>query len=716
MHLLWPAMPLKSAQGNLRQTIYLLRKALQDAGGTRTQVLSSRQTVKLNPEFRPYVDEDQFLAAVRVGSLANRREAADLYRGSFLSDFFLADSEPFEICAAQKRAAYSRLALDNLNQLATLYLMVADYTAAEMFARDALLLDDLYEPAHRRLMEALAGQGNPLSAVTHYDQFRRKLGDEMRIEPAEATQSLVAKIRQGESYTIAGNDPFEDIPITIRGPLHPPRENLPVRTKPFIGREVEFTQLSQFFANLETRLVTIIGPGGIGKTQLAIEWASEQARTASDERTQYPDGVHFVELASLDSPEQVVPAIAEVFAFPLESEHGSPEQQIFDYLREKTLLLILDNFEHIVESSVFVNDLLRVAPGVCILVTSRERLHLSSEQVYAFQGLSYPGQPDGEENIEYFASVQLFLQNAQRMRPGFEIGAADREAVFRICHITAGMPLAIELAAAWIDLIPLDELALEIERHLDVLETDMRDLPERHRSIRAAIDTSWILLKPQEQRTFALLSIFRGGFTWASASAVLGPDISESDLRRMLSWLQDKSFLVYDAQKERFFVHELLRQYGAEKLQLASKEKAYALARERHALYFVRLLRNCDHDLRRAGFAKAAKLIEIDLENALLSWGWLIANDRRSDLASIMDTLGLFLEMQGYLSIGRRHFRSLARQWQEHLAEALQDFEKDEVIRDISESTEDSMPTTNPTLLRRDQAVGDLRLLAKTLA
>lgn len=496
MELLWPDMPLKSTQVSLRQTLYLLRNALQDVGAAEPPFLAGRQTVRINPDFLSHVDVHSFLAALSLGTIASLQEAADYYHGPFLSDFFLADSEPFESWAAAKRAAFSLLALDNLDRLAAHFLAEADYAQAEAYARSALGHDDLHEPAHRLLIEILAKSGSNQAAITHYESFRQQLLDELDVEPAAATKSLVNKIRQGELADAAEDMLLDGVPVAIQGPLRPPRENLPAQTKPFIGREVEFSQLDQFFNSPEIRLVTILGPGGMGKTQLAIEWARKQARTVPDGQTPYRDGVHFVDLAPLESPEEVVPAMAEVFAFPLESERGSPEQQMLDYLREKKLLLILDNFEHIVESTTFVNELLRVAPGVRILVTSRERLQLSSEQVYALQGLSCPGQLYGEGDLESFAAVQLFLKSAQRVKPEFQLEIANREPVARICRITAGMPLAIELAAAWIDLFSVNKLAAEIERHLDVLETDMRDLPERHRSIRATIDTSWLLLQP----------------------------------------------------------------------------------------------------------------------------------------------------------------------------------------------------------------------------
>ena len=400
--------------------------------------------------------------------------------------------------------------------------------------------------------------------------------------------------------------------------------------------------------------MTILGPGGIGKTQLAIEWARGQAH--KDGQTRYRDGVYFVDLAPLESSDQIAPAIAEIFAFPLQGERRSPEQQMVGCLREKKLLLILDNFEHLIDASPFVNDILQTAPGVDLLVTSRERLHLSSEQVYAIEGLAYPpilgpGSQDDAEDFESYPAVQLLLRSARRIDPDYRLKAEDQEAAARIFRHTAGMPLAIELAAALVDLMPLHRIAGEIEKCLDVLETNMRDLPARHRSIRAAINATWNHLQPDEQQTFATLSIFRGGFTWQAATAVLGHDNSELRLRRLLARLQDKSLLAYDARSERFAMHELLRQYGAEKLVVACAapdEDELSAVRERHALYYAELLRDSEAGLKGPQFNKALRRIETDIENCLVAWVWLVENERRSQLAAAMDGFGLFHEIRGY--------------------------------------------------------------------
>ncbi|UCG24357.1 MAG: hypothetical protein JSW55_19925 [Chloroflexota bacterium] len=445
------------------------------------------------------------------------------------------------------------------------------------------------------------------------------------------------------------------------------KDNLPPPLTDFVGRELELRQLDELISTPETRLVTVLGPGGMGKTQLSIEWA--RRNTGQDGKVDYADGIHFVDLAPLEVPDQVAPAMADVFAFPLQGERRSPEQQMLDYLREKNTLLIFDNFEHITAASAFVQEILDTAPTVQILVTSRERLHLKAEQIYPVEGLACPpASLRSETDLEAYAAVQLLIRSAQRVRPDFELTGKDRGPVSRICRVAAGMPLAIELAAAWLDVMPIATIADEIERRLDVLESDLRDVPVRHRSIRAAIDTTWNYLQPYQQETFACLSIFRGGFTWEAATAVLGDAGDDMALRRTLLNLRDKSLLGFEIKAERFTIHQLLRHYGAERLQEADRPAELTAVRDRHAMYYARSLADNASGLKGPQFADSLRLIESDLENLLVAWEWLIENERRSELAATMDGLGLFLEMLGYHSIGRRNFRSVADRWRQRLA------------------------------------------------
>ncbi len=280
--------------------------------------------------------------------------------------------------------------------------------------------------------------------------------------------------------------------------------------------------LEDLITDPEARLVTIVGPGGMGKTRLSLAIAEQYLG-----EDYFPNGVFFIALAPLRSTEHIVPTMADAFDFQLEGGGPgtrSPRQQILDYLRSKRMLLVLDNFEHLLAGVDLVSDILGAAPEVKILVTSRERLHLRPEQLFPIQGLEFPDWETPEDAANYTA-IRLFIQSAQRVRPDFALRADDLTYLTRICRLVDGMPLGVELAAAWVDLLSLADIAAEIRQSLDFLETDLHDVPARHRSIRAIFDTSWGRLSQREQAAMAQLSVFRGGFTRPAAQQVAGANL-----------------------------------------------------------------------------------------------------------------------------------------------------------------------------------------------
>jgi predicted ATPase len=337
----------------------------------------------------------------------------------------------------------------------------------------------------------------------------------------------------------------------------------------------------------KVRLLTIVGPGGLGKTRLALACAAQVLGDSNGVPSAFPHGLYFVNLAPLSEAAHIVPTLADAMHFPLqggERDQRSPKQQVLDYLREKRMLLVLDNFEHLLEGANLVADILQTAAQVKILVTSRERLHLRQEQVYPIQGLEFPETilkqaSEFLEEAEAYAAVKLFIQAAQRTRPDFHFnGSDDLTNLARICRLVEGMPLALELAAAWVDTLPLATIAREIQASLDFLESEMRDAPVRHRSIRAAIDCSWQKLMAAEQTIFAQLSVFRGGFTRQAGQTITSASLP------LLARLVNKSFLQYYPARDRYQMHELMRQFGMEKL--ATDREAETALRNQHSAYY----------------------------------------------------------------------------------------------------------------------------------
>ena len=302
-----------------------------------------------------------------------------------------------------------------------------------------------------------------------------------------AERSTFVRVARGELSVDRLSPPSKLLTgSSVPSPAALPRINLPVLPTPLIGRQREVEELSQLLRDPQCRLLTLAGPGGIGKTRLAIE-------TASQVQDAFADGVYFVPLASVNTTRFIVPVMGDAVGFAFQSAGSAdPKTQLFGYLAEKQTLLLADSLEHLLaEPGIeLLAELLANAPQVKLLVTSRESLGLQGEWVFEVQGLPVPENGHAEESAKN-TSVELFLQRARRAHVGFDATLADYPAIVRICRLVDGMPLGIELAAAWVRTLACDEIAREIERGLDFLSVSTRDLPARHRSMRAVFDHSW---------------------------------------------------------------------------------------------------------------------------------------------------------------------------------------------------------------------------------
>jgi predicted ATPase/DNA-binding CsgD family transcriptional regulator len=358
--------------------------------------------------------------------------------------------------------------------------------------------------------------------------------------------------------------------------------NLPTQTVPFIGREVELAQLGALLGDPNVRLVTVLGPGGIGKTRLALEAATIQLED-------FAQGAYFVSLAPLRDAQHIVPTMAQAIGYPFQGGGREPKRQLLDYLSEQQVLLVMDNFDHLLESAGLVSEILQATPGVKVLATAREPLNLQEEVRFRVGGLDFPdwealkdavdsqNRADPSDWVEYSA-IHLFVLSAQRILPGFAPGASDLKYIARICQLVEGMPLAILLAAVWVEILSVQEIADEIDRSLDLLEAEMHDVPARHRSIRAMFDSTWNRVTDVERDVLMRLSVFRGSFTRDAVQKVTGAGL------QTLKTLVDKSLLQRDHEAGRYEMHELLRQYAETQLEASGRADA---ARDAHCEYYL---------------------------------------------------------------------------------------------------------------------------------
>jgi DNA-binding SARP family transcriptional activator/predicted ATPase len=678
MTLLWPEMPQKSAKANLRQTLYLLRQAIPSvsgkAGALVPFVLSDRQHIWINPVAAYQLDIDSFDTLIREGGRLQLERAVTLYQGDLLADFYLPDSNPFEEWASQKRVILQGEALGALEQLATHYLEEERGKKAVAYARRQLEIDELRESAIRQLMKALALSGQRNEALAYYEKWQERLRQELNVEPTKETQALALALQTEEKPEIgiekasvkmvaSGPDTFlatdsKDIrrlrendaesiefaqELNLVTPRDIPRDNLPAAATPFVGREQELATLDKLIADPQVRIITIFGPGGSGKTRLALEAAGQALSAAASDGSTFPDGYFFVSLAALDSAGELVKTLGSAldFLFPdARQDPRSETQQILDYLEHKQMLLIMDNFEHIQEGRILLTELSERAAGIKLLVTSRERLQLRREQLLTLKGLALPSAVDSAAGAGTdYAAAELFMNIARRSVPDFQLLAGDAVQLLRICRLVEGMPLALELAASWVGLLPLSAIAAEIEQTLQFLSAEHHDVPQRHRSMHAALDTSWSRLNAEQRRAFQELTVFRGGFTRTAAVEVAGATLP------LLTTLLNKSWLAYDRERDRYTIHELLRQYGGDKMRADPSHEN--VARDRHSAFYCRFLQEHNEKWHTNQQLETLAAVTQEEQNVRRALRWALAQENWQRIDQAIDSWGWYHDWQG---------------------------------------------------------------------
>lgn len=637
--LFWPDHADKDARNNLRQTLFKLRRTLKDDQRDPPFLQITNQTVQWIADVD--VDVWQLTAVLdqfTQGEAIEPDTLLALYLGPLLAEAGLDAGLGFEEWLLVKREQLHRQVMEALAELTANALAQRDWQTAVKISSRQVALDPWREEAYQQLMRALVGQGQRTAALAIFEQCRDLLWQELGVTPMPQTVTLYEQIKVGDLAQTRADD--GETAVSSQPPSL--NHNLPTDLTPFIGRETILEQAAAHLANPDCRLLTLNGLGGIGKTRLSLQLARQMLG-------QYADGIWVVPLAGLPAnctDEQWETAV--VSALPMMPGGTLPlGQQLTNFLRQRHLLLILDNFEHILSSATRVAQLLAAAPQVQCVVTSRQPLAVAGEWVLNVPPLSYPQasvELDEEANAR-FEAVRLFFQHARMRRADFSLSVVAEPFVIRICQLVEGHPLALELAASWVDALSCREIAVELADGLALLRDDGGQRPLRHVSIEQIMQQSWSRLTEAERMVLNKMALFAGGCTREAAQQVARATLP------LLKSLINRSLLrieVSHQQAARYVLHELVRHFA---LTVLTVDGELENGRSQHAHYYLHFLAEQEEVLASAQMIATMAQIQPEMDNIEVAWQWAIVHKQCALLEQAAPALTGFLHNNGRFAI-----------------------------------------------------------------
>jgi predicted ATPase/DNA-binding SARP family transcriptional activator len=681
--MLWPEAEIETGRHNLSNALSFLRHALEPPGvPPGTVILADRFTVRLNPA-AVTTDVGAFETAVRqaeqsglsVGERVSLLEqAVELYKGPLLPGYYE------EWIAAEALRLESRF-VQAAVQLVPLLLQAGKREQALAYARRAVSADPIREEATLSLMLALADLGQPAQALRAYRQLETRLEEELDTRPSPALQHLAAQAGHSEpppSEPAATRSAPASQAELVLAPAHP---NLPGREEPapdtamagsapagrllggefllrtttrFFGREEEVARLDKMLSTPRTRLVTLTGPGGTGKTRLALEAAAHLVN-ASEPQDRPLSRAVFVSLAEVSEADRLFEVILRALGMVPVAGQSPLDQLAQALLSLPNTLLVLDNFEQLAEEgALLVRDLLVKAVEVKLLVTSRQKLHIEGERDFHLAPLPTTGGAQTLEELLLVPSIALFVDRAQAALPDFHLSERNAATVAALCDYLEGIPLAIELAAARVSVLSPARILKQVQAdRLDFLTTRRRDAESRHKTLRATLDWSYRLLPEAGQRFLAQVSVFRGGWTLPAAQAVSA--LSEEQTLELLMALRDSSLIGVMDTKDglRFILLETIREYSQDKLSVLGEDAA---VHRRHRDYFAGLLAQAEPELTGPDQARWLDRLETEHDNLCAALDWCETDAESAQVGLwLAGALSRFWEIHGYLSLGRRY-------------------------------------------------------------
>ncbi|MEZ4832263.1 MAG: tetratricopeptide repeat protein [Caldilineaceae bacterium] len=631
MEWLWPDLPPARAGRNLRVAVSQARRTLEPElrkGGDSRYLRTQPTGYRWQPSPTCTVDAEIFeqgIASLRqdvarlspAAFAARAQPVLDLYQGDYLPEWRYAE------WAAARR---NRLHTDFLwlvNHLIAQHAEREEFAAAVDLCRRSLAVDNCQEPIWRQLITCLWRAGDSAAALRAYADCQDTLARELDVAPDTETAALAHEIRRTSAN-----------PAPVRRPPSPAGAlssayPLPRALTPLISREDEIALVLDRLRRPECRLLTLIGAGGIGKTRLAVAGAHRLTQEAPLTDAPFRDGVVFVDLAPVTQGDHLLSTLAAAVHAPIQGNQ-SWLAALTDFLAQRDMLLVLDNFEQLSAQAGLLLELLARTARIKLLVTSREPLYVHGEWLVDVGPLSYPAEDEsGDPGVH--AALHLFLAGAQRIRPDFGDEPTQVEDAAAICRLVEGNPLAIELGASLVRRYSSAEIDAGIRRSHRFLETRLSGLPHRHRSIAALLDHTWRLLTPDEQRQLAHLSVFSGGWDDDAARAVIAPAAP------LLDALVDRLLIRAD-EGDRFQMHELLRQFAGERL--AEDAEAARAAQTRHCVHFAAHVRDRGKALKGTDQPHALRHMHTDLANARAAWRWALGQRSWREVTGL--AVGLF--------------------------------------------------------------------------
>jgi DNA-binding SARP family transcriptional activator/predicted ATPase len=671
--LFWPDFDTESARNNLRVILARLQ-ALVSAGTESAKWLhTNRSEVQRNPavdlwldvaEFQRLIDSTQRHAHASRGACAHCQPALEaavaLYTAEFLTGFALADCPAFEEWLFLQRERQHVVAVKAYQDLTTFADAQGDLDAALTYVQRQIAIDPLREAAYRQQMYILARQGERNLALAAFERCRRLISNELGIDPEPETLLLHQQILSDQipplakpttMLTTKQPEPQLVSPPSAPQPLSSPalaaheakpaRHNLPQALTTFIGREAELAQLQERLASGESRLLSLVGPGGIGKTRLALQVAGANQQL-------FPDGVFFVALAGVQAVAAIPATILGAMGADLTGS-ASSTTQLLQFLGRQKLLLVIDNLEHLMEGVDLLLAILQAAPGVTLLVTTREQLNCQVEDSFALSGLATPTETTLTE-AGHYAAVRLFCERAYRLDKHFKLTAENCPAVVSICQLVEGLPLAIELATTLLGAFDCAGLAAAIAQNQAILMTTQRDLPARHRSIQTVFDHSWQVLTPREQQILGQLALCQGRFSGQMAARYTGASLID------LTGLRYKSLLRI-AEAGYYEFHPLLRSFALAKVDAATQR----LAEAQVATLYLQLAAEQESVFYGATPQNALRTMEGEVDNLLQAWRWAERQEQTALLAQSVNAFGEYYAASGRSAEGEALFAPLTQ-------------------------------------------------------